>query len=110
MTSKAFDFEGDLPPTVKHVGPRLDDPLWAEPWLPPPGDDPLVLVGLSWASRTRGTSPNGSWPHLGELPVRAESSRPPRASTPRTFLAPPRVQVVRSAPHAQVLREAGPRS
>ncbi len=30
MTSSAFDFMGELPPNVKHVGPRLDDPSWAE--------------------------------------------------------------------------------
>ena len=45
MTSRAFDFIGPLPPTVEHVGPRLDDPVWAGEWTAPPGDDPLVLAG-----------------------------------------------------------------
>ena len=40
LTSRAFDFIGPLPPTVKHVGPRLDDPVWAGEWTPPPGDRP----------------------------------------------------------------------
>ena len=46
LTSEAFDFPGGpLPPNVRYVGPRLDDPEWVEDWTPPAGDEPLVLVG-----------------------------------------------------------------
>src|ERR671919_255404 len=47
LTSRAFDFVGPLPPVVKYVGPRLDDPAWAQEWQAPAGDDPPVLVALS---------------------------------------------------------------
>ena len=46
MTSRAFEYEQFTPPAnVRIVGPRLDDPAWAGDWSPPPGDEPLVLVG-----------------------------------------------------------------
>ena len=48
LTSEAFEFPGGpLPPNVRYVGPRLDDPEWVEEWTPPAGEDPLVLVGMS---------------------------------------------------------------
>ena len=47
LTSRAFDFPATLPPNIRYVGPQLDDPGWVEPLDPPPGDEPLILVGLS---------------------------------------------------------------
>ena len=40
MTSAAFDFVGPLPPTVKYVGPRLDDMSECGDWTRPPAMHP----------------------------------------------------------------------
>lgn len=105
MTSTAFDFIGELPPVVKHVGPRLDDPLWADPWLPPPGDDPLVLVALSSDFQDQGDVLRRIVAALAELPVRGIVTTG-KGIDPAGVPAQPGVQVMRSAPHSQVLSEA----
>jgi MGT family glycosyltransferase len=105
MTSAAFDFMGELPPVVKHVGPRLDDPAWADPWLPPPGDEPLVLVALSSDFQNQGDLLRRIVAALGELPVRGVVTTG-KGIDPGDVPARPGVQVVRSAPHSEVLREA----
>jgi MGT family glycosyltransferase len=105
MTSAAFDFSGALPPTVKHVGPRLDDPLWAEAWTASPGDDPLVLVALSSDYQDQADLLRRIVAALGELPVRGVVTTA-KGIDPADVPAPSNVQVVRSAPHAAVLREA----
>jgi MGT family glycosyltransferase len=105
LTSSAFDFMGDLPPTVKHVGPRLDDPLWAEAWDQPPGDEPLVLVALSSDFQDQGDLLRRIVAALGQLSVRAVVTTG-KGIDPADVPAPPGVEVVRSAPHAQVLAEA----
>ncbi len=105
LTSAAFDFSEGLPPVVKHVGPRLDDPLWAEAWTPPPGDEPLVLVSLSSDFQNQGDLLRRIAAALGELPVRGVVTTA-KGIDPAEIPAPDNVQVVRSAPHAEVLREA----
>lgn len=105
MTSAAFDFKGPLPPTVKHVGPRLDDPSWAEEWSPPPGDEPLVLAALSSDFQNQEDLLRRIVIALGELPVRGVVTTG-RGIDPDSLPARANVQVVRFAPHAQVLREA----
>ncbi len=106
LTSAAFD-TGDarLPDGVVHTGPRLDDPSWVDGWTPPAGDGPLVLVGLS-------TSRQGQVPllrriasALGAMPVRAVLTTG-LGVEPEDVPAPANVQVVRSAPHSQVLPHA----
>ena len=105
MTSRAFDFLGALPPTVVHVGPRLDDGSWGGEWEPPPGEEPLVLVGLSSDYQDQGDLLHRIAAALGILPVRAVVTTG-NGIDPATIEAPPNVQVVRSAPHSAVLREA----
>jgi MGT family glycosyltransferase len=105
MTSSAFDFMGELPPTVKHVGPRLADPLWADSWTPPPGDDPLVLVALSSDFQDQGDLLNRIAAALDQMAVRAVITTG-KGIDPADVPASPSVQVVRSAPHAEVLRGA----
>ena len=105
MTSAAFDFTGALPPTVKHVGPRLDDPSWAGDWAPPAGDDPLALVALSSDFQNQVDLLRRIAAALGELPVRGVVTTG-KGVDPSEVPAPPGVQVVRAAPHAEVLREA----
>ena len=105
LTSAAFDLAEGLPPIVKHVGPRLDDPVWAEDWTPPPGDEPLVLAALSSDFQNQGDLLRRIAAALAELPVRGVITTG-KGIDPREVPAAPNVQVVRSAPHAQVLREA----
>jgi MGT family glycosyltransferase len=105
MTSRAFDFPGPLPPTVVHVGPRLDDVSWAGEWEPPPGEAPLVLVGLSSDYQDQGGLLRRIAAALGMLPVRAVLTTG-IGIDPASIDAPANVQVVKTAPHSVVLREA----
>ena len=105
MTSAAFDFMGPLPPTVKHVGPRLDDPSWAEEWSPPQGDEPFVLAALSGDFQNQADLLRRIAVALGELPVRGVMTTG-KGIDPASVPAPANVQVVRFAPHVEVLREA----
>jgi MGT family glycosyltransferase len=105
MTSRAFDFLGPLPPTVVHVGPRLDDVSWAGEWEAPPGEEPLVLVGLSSDYQDQGDLLRRIAAALGILPVRAVLTTG-NGIDPASIEAPANVQVVKAAPHSAVLREA----
>jgi MGT family glycosyltransferase len=105
MTSRAFDFLGPLPPTVVHVGPRLDDASWAGEWEAPPGEEPLVLVGLSSDYQDQGDLLRRIAAALGILPVRAVLTTG-NGIDPASIEAPANVQVVKAAPHSAVLREA----
>ena len=105
MTSRAFDFPGPLPPTIVHVGPRLDDVSWAGEWEPPPGELPLVLVGLSSDYQDQGHLLDRIAAALGSLPVRAVLTTG-NGIDPASIEAPANVQVVKAAPHSAVLREA----
>jgi UDP:flavonoid glycosyltransferase YjiC (YdhE family) len=105
MTSRAFDFLGPLPPTVVHVGPRLDDIFWSGEWESPPGEEPLVLVGLSSDYQDQGDLLQRIAAALGLLPVRAVLTTG-NGIDPGTIEAPSNVQVLKSAPHSVVLREA----
>jgi MGT family glycosyltransferase len=101
LTSDAFDY-AELPrhPKVRVVGPRLDDPDWAGEWALPPGDDPLVLVGLSSTYQQQEAVLRRIAAALGELPVRGLVTTGP---TVEPFAAAPNVAVVEAAPHAAVL-------
>ena len=105
MTSRAFDFFGPLPPTVVHVGPRLDDASWAGEWEAPPGAAPLVLVGFSSDFQDQGDLLHRITAALGTLPVRAVLTTG-NGLDPDSIEAPANVQVVKAAPHSAVLREA----
>jgi MGT family glycosyltransferase len=105
LTSAAFDFTEGLPPTVKHVGPRLDDPVWAETWDPPRGDDPLVLVAFSSDFQDQADILRRVVAALGRLRVRGVVTTG-KGIDPAELPSEQNVQVVRSAPHADVLAEA----
>jgi MGT family glycosyltransferase len=105
MTSAAFDFMGELPPTVKHVGPRLEDPSWAGEWSPPAGEQPLVLVALSSDFQRQKDLLRRIVLALGQMPVRGVVTTG-KGVEPRSLPAPPNVQVVRTASHAAVLNKA----
>ena len=106
LTSRAFDVvPAGVPDNVRWVGPRLDDPAWAGAWTPPPGDDPLVLVGLSSTYMDQAGMLARIAAALGELPVRGLITLGPAMEGARVD-TPPNVTVVPSAPHGEVLRHA----
>ncbi|HEV2812272.1 MAG TPA: glycosyltransferase, partial [Solirubrobacteraceae bacterium] len=106
LSSRALEFPTfSPPPHVRLVGARLDDPSWAEPWSPPPGDAPLVLVALSSTFMEQAAVLERVAAALGTLPVRGVVTTGP-AVDPAAIRAPENVQVVRSAPHGEVLRHA----
>jgi MGT family glycosyltransferase len=107
LTSPAFDFPvPDLPANVRYVGPRLGDPAWAGGWTPPPGDAPLVLVGLSSTYMAQGDLLARIVEALGALPVRALVTLGPALDPDALGATPPNVTVVAAAPHAEVLEHA----
>jgi MGT family glycosyltransferase len=106
LTTSALIYPGWSPPDHVHVtGPRLEDPAWTEPVSLPPGDEPLVLVGLSSTFMNHSGAIARIAQALGELPVRGLITTGP-AIDPASVSAPPNVMVVRSAPHSEVLKDA----
>lgn len=106
LTSEAFDFlPPELPANVRYAGPRTLDPVWTGEWTPPPGDEPLVLVGLSSTFQDQLGVLRRTAAALGTLPVRGVVTTGP-AIDPADVPAPPNVQVVRAAPHGEVIRHA----
>jgi MGT family glycosyltransferase len=106
MTSREFEYESfSPPPNVRLVGPRLDDPAWAGDWTPPPGGEPLVLVGMSSTYMDHADVLQRAATALGGLPVRGLVTTGP-AVDPNEIEAPPNVTVVRRAPHSEVLSHA----
>jgi MGT family glycosyltransferase len=105
LTSRAFDFSGPLPASVKHVGPRLEDPAWASAWDPPAGEHPLVLVALSSDYQGQSELLQRTVDALRSLPVRGIVTTG-QGIDPAGVEAPENVAVVRAAPHMEVLRDA----
>ena len=106
LTSESLEYASFAPPEhVRIVGPRLDDPAWVEPWLPPAGDGPLVLVAMSSSRMEQQDALARAAAALGRLPVRGLLTTGPNVD-PRSIPAPANVTVVRSAPHSQVLGQA----
>jgi MGT family glycosyltransferase len=106
LSSAALEFPGFAPPAhVRLAGARLDDPSWTEAWSPPADERPLVLVALSSTYMGQESLLRRIAAALGALPVRGLVTTGP-AIDPARVPAPPNVDVVRSAPHAHVLRHA----
>ena len=105
LIEPAFDFPANLPWNVRYAGAQLDDPPWAEPWIPPAGSDPLVLVGTSSTFQDQVPVLRRIANALGRLPVRAVITAGPALDLDG-FEAPANIQVVASAPHSEVLRHA----
>ncbi len=104
-TSRAFDFDLDLPAPYRHVGPYFEDPPWTEDWMAPwPAEDrrPLVLVSFSTMYQGQETALRRTIEALGALPVRGVVTLGPVLS-PADFPAPDNVTVTARAPHAPIL-------
>lgn len=96
LTSRAFDFPAELPPNVRYVGPQLDDPDWTEPAELPPGDEPLVLVGMSSTFMDQADLLRRVVAALDQLPVRGLVTTGP-AIEPSAPCPAPRASVVYAA-------------
>ena len=105
LSSRSFDDPSPLPPNVRYAGARLGDPGWVEPWEPPAGDAPLVLVSLSSGAQDQLACCGGSSTAWRRCPCARWSRRATR-STRRTSPRPATSRCVRSAPHSQVLEQA----
>jgi MGT family glycosyltransferase len=106
MTSPGFDFSARLPSPARYVGPVLDDPVWAaEPWTPPPGDEPFILVAMSSTFQNQIACLQRIADALGTLPVRALITTGP-ALDPSVIRPPANVSVAAAAPHLEVLKHA----
>jgi UDP:flavonoid glycosyltransferase YjiC (YdhE family) len=106
LTSDEFDFPTRLPANVRYAGPVLDDPHWAaDDWTPPPGDDPLVLVGLSSTYQDHVATLQTIVDALASLPVRAIVTTGPAVDA-GSIAGASNVVVVSSAPHGRVLQHA----
>jgi MGT family glycosyltransferase len=107
MTSPSFDFSApQLPANVRYVGPQLDDPDWAASakWQRK-GSEPLVLVATSSIYQDQVDLLARIAAGLRQLPVRAVLTTG-RAVDPAEIQAGANVEVLQTAPHARVLREA----
>jgi MGT family glycosyltransferase len=106
LTSRSFDFPAELPASVRYVGPVLDDPAWAvEPWMPPSGADPLVLVAMSSTFQNQIGILQRCIDALALLPVRGVVTTG-LAVDPTELRPAPNVTVIASAPHSEVLKHA----
>ncbi|SQD99775.1 Glycosyl transferase, UDP-glucuronosyltransferase [Parafrankia sp. Ea1.12] len=104
MTSAEFDFPARLPANVRYVGPVLDEPVWAaEPWQPPAGDAPLVLVSMSSTFQNQAECLQRVADAVGSLSLRGLVTTGP-VIDPGQLTAPPGVTVVSAVPHGEVLR------
>jgi MGT family glycosyltransferase len=109
LTTESFDFHGQSRPGhVRYVGPILTDPRWARAWQSPWADEddrPLVVVSFSSTymaqERVLGRVIEG----VRELNARVLVTTGP-AIDPASLPHPGNVEIVRSAPHAQVFPEA----
>jgi MGT family glycosyltransferase len=108
LTSAAFDYPSfPIPDNARYVGPRLDDPSWADEWTAPWRSDdarPLVLVGLSSTYQDQLSAVRRIAAALGRLPVRGLITVGPAISAD-AIAAAENVVVVPSAPHGAVLPE-----
>ena len=102
LTSSAFD---DPPPdarNVRYVGPVLENIPAADPLELPPGDEPLVVVGLSSTYMNQAALLQRIARALASLPVRGLITTGP-AIDPAEIPAAPNVVVVRAAAHSEVI-------
>ena len=87
---------------VVMVGAQLDDPSWTEAWSPPVRDDPLVLVTLGSTYQAQSDVFAAAMEAFRGMPVSALATLG-NVFESDDFNPPENVEVVRSAPHSQVL-------
>ncbi|ANJ26529.1 hypothetical protein ATC03_07150 [Agromyces aureus] len=106
LTGSAFDDPPPDAPNVRYVGPVLEDIPADGPGIAlPPGDAPLVVVGLSSSYMKQVDLLTRISRALASLPVRAVITTGP-AIDPAEIPAAPNVAVVRSVAHAELIPRA----
>jgi len=109
LSAPAFDYAApSVPANVHYVGPILDDPEWAQPWISPWADTderPLVLVGFSSTYQNQGPLLRRVIAALSTLPVRAVVTVG-QMLEPDEVTSTDNVVVVGSAPHREILAGA----
>jgi len=107
-TSRAFDFPvARLPEGIHYVGPQLDEPAWAEPWVSPwPARDPrpMIAVGFSTTFQNHAGVIQKIVDAAADLPVRTLVTL--GSLQPEEVRAPRNAVLLQSAPHDAVMREA----
>lgn len=107
-TSRSFDFtEGKLPSNMHYVGPQLDEPVWAEPWVSPWGVDDkrkLVVIGFSTTFQNHARALQEVIDACASLPVRALVSL--GQIEPESLRPAENAHLVVSVPHNSVMRHA----
>ncbi len=104
LYSEAFDYPAPTTPSVRYVGPVLEQPAWAEPWASTwdTGDTrPLVVISLSTTFMRQEQALRRCIEAVKALPVRALVTVGP-AMDPAAFRSAESIAVVRSAPHESV--------
>ncbi|WP_051217947.1 glycosyltransferase [Nocardioides insulae] len=105
LTASAFDDPPANEPNVRYVGPVLED-LRSEAEVPlPPGDDPLVVVGLSSSYMAQSEVLRQFAQALASLSVRAVITTGP-AIDPAEVPSAPNVVVVQTAMHGSLIPRA----
>jgi MGT family glycosyltransferase len=108
-TSAAFDFPADsLPSKVRYVGPQIGDPCWAQEWTSPwPKSDtrPLVAVGFSTTFQNHAEVMQNVIDALATLPARVLVTLGGSIEAGE-LRASDNCEIVESAPHTVVMREA----
>jgi UDP:flavonoid glycosyltransferase YjiC (YdhE family) len=105
LTGSAFDDPPPNAPNVRYVGPMLED-LLAEGALElPPGENPLVVVGLSSSYMDQSHLLGRITQALASMPVRGIITTGP-AIDPIEVPATANVFVVRSAAHTELIPKA----
>jgi len=107
LTSSEFDDPPPEAPNVRYVGPVLEDFTATDPgvFAMPPGDDPLVVVGLSTSFMDQSDLLRRITRALASLPVRGIVTTGPSID-PAVVPAAPNVAVVRSLPHSAIFPQA----
>ncbi|HEY0414279.1 MAG TPA: nucleotide disphospho-sugar-binding domain-containing protein [Allosphingosinicella sp.] len=108
-TSRAFDFApATLPSNVRYVGPQIDPPAWAAPFVFPwpPGDRrPLALVAFSTTFQGHVGVIQRVVDAIADLPMRGLVTLGDTIA-PEEVASPDNVRLVHSAPHDAVMRQA----
>lgn len=107
-TSRVFDFPVKrLPEQIRYVGPQMDEPAWAQPWVSPwAASDrrPMITVGFSTTFQNHAGVLQNVIDAAATLPVKAlvtlgQIGNGEVRAAENTALVP-------SAPHDQVIRES----
>ena len=105
LTASAFDDPPPEAPNVRYVGPVLEDIPAVGALELPPGEDPLVVVGLSSSYMNQSDLLRRIAQALSSLPVRGVITTGPSID-PVDVPAASNVVVVRSAAHTELIPKA----